>query len=162
MESIDGWLQPEPGVTQLYSDGLGLDGQVGAAVVLLKQGEEPKSWGFTLGQLLTIQCTKRKLVALLLALHLLPSERSVTMAVIQLDNQAVLHALTACESGPAQSILDKVILQIELIANAARVETFWLNIVWVSWFVPWLSITFRSQAFTSDSLTRFRSFRIGL
>ena len=40
--SVDGRMQLEPGVAQLYSDGLGLDGQVGAAMVLFIQGEEPK------------------------------------------------------------------------------------------------------------------------
>ena len=48
-DSVDSWMQPEPGVAQLYSDGLGLDGQVGAATVLFMQDEKPKVVRFHLG-----------------------------------------------------------------------------------------------------------------
>ena len=74
---------------------------------------------------------KAELVGPLLALHLLRSKRGMTRAIIHLDNQAVLHVLTTHESGPAQSIIDKIILQIELTANAARAETFQLDIAWI-------------------------------
>ena len=108
--SADGRMQLEPGVTQLYSDGSGLDGQVGAAVVLFIQGEEPKVVRFHLGTTADHTVYEAELMGLLLALHLLCSEQDVTRAIIRLDNQAVLHVLTTCESGLAQSIIDKVIL----------------------------------------------------
>ena len=90
---------------------------------------------------------KAELVGLLLALHLLQNDQSVTRAVIRLDNQVVLYALQAHESGPAQSIIDEIILQIELIMGAARLGTFQLNIAWVKghvgigWCIdnPWVS-----------------------
>ena len=131
MESVDGQLQPEPEVMQLYSDGSGLDGQVGAAAVLLMQGEEPKVWRFHLGAIADHTVYKAELMGLLLALHLLRSKRGVTRTIIHLDNQAVLHVLTTRESRPAQSIIDEIILHIELIANAARMETFQLDIAWI-------------------------------
>ena len=48
-----------------------------------------------------------------------------------LDNQAVLYALKARESGPAQSITDKILTQIAFNANVARNEAYWLDIAWV-------------------------------
>ena len=128
---MDGQLQPELEVMQLYSDGSGLDGQVGAAAVLLMQGEEPKVTRFHLGAIADHTVYKAELMGLLLALHLLRSEQGVTRTIIHLDNLAVLHVLTTRESRPAQSIIDEIILQIELIANLARMETFQLDIAWI-------------------------------
>ena len=48
-----------------------------------------------------------------------------------LDNQAVLYALKARESGPAQRITDKILAQIAFNANVARNEAYWLDIAWV-------------------------------
>ena len=129
--SADGRLQLEPGVAQLYSDGSGLDGQVGAAAVLFIQGGDPKVVRFHLGTTADHTVYEAELVGLLLALHLLRGKQGMTRAVIHLDNHAVLHVLTTCESGPAQSIIDEIILQIELTANVARAETFWLDIAWI-------------------------------
>jgi len=50
---------------------------------------------------------------------------------VRLDNQAVLYTLKACESGPTQSIIDKIITQIESNANALRSEAYRLDIAWV-------------------------------
>ena len=86
-DSVDSRMQPEPGVTQLYSDGLGLDRQVGAAVVLFMQGEESNVLRFHLGTIADHTVYEAELMGLLLALHLLRSERDVTRAVIRLDNQ---------------------------------------------------------------------------
>ena len=72
-----------------------------------------------------------ELVGLMLALHLLRDERDVGGAVVRLDNQAVLYALKAHESGPAQNIIDEVLAQIAFIANAARNEACQLDIAWV-------------------------------
>ena len=130
-DSVDSRMQPEPGVAQLYSDGSGLDGQVGAAAVLFMQGDKPKVVRFHLGTIADHTVYKAELVGLLLALHLLRSEQDVTRAVICLENQAVLHALTSRESRLAQSIIGEVISQIELIANAARMESFQLDITWI-------------------------------
>ena len=99
--------------------------------MLFMQDNEPKVVRFHLGTIADHTVYEAELVGLLLALHLLRSERDVTRAIIRLDNQAVLHALTTRESGPAQSIIDEVILQIELVANAARTETFRLDIAWI-------------------------------
>ena len=48
-----------------------------------------------------------------------------------LDNQAVLYALKAHESGPMQSITDKILAQIAFNTNMARNEAYRLDIAWV-------------------------------
>ena len=123
LEGTGGLLQPELGVAQLYSDGSGLDGQIGAVVAMFKWDEEPRVVRFHLGSIADHTVYEAELAGLLLALHLLQNEQSVTRAVIRLDNQAVLYVLEACESGPAQSIIDQIISQIELIAGAESVPT---------------------------------------
>ena len=74
-DSADSWMQPEPGVAQLYSDRLGLDGQVGAAAVLFMQGEEPKVMRFHLRTIADHTVYEAELVGLLLALHLCTVQR---------------------------------------------------------------------------------------
>ena len=50
---------------------------------------------------------------------------------MRLDNQAVLYALKARESGPVQSITDKILTQIVFNKNAVRNEAYRLDIAWV-------------------------------
>ena len=43
---------------------------------------------------------------------------------MKLDNQAVLYALKAYELGPTQSIIDKIVVQIESNMNVARSKAY--------------------------------------
>ena len=70
-------VQAEMGVMQVYSDGSGIDGQVGAAAVLFWRGKEPRVLRYHLGMVADHTVYEVELVGLLLALHLLRDERDV-------------------------------------------------------------------------------------
>ena len=101
------------GVIQVFSDGSGLDGQIGAAVVMYKPGSGPKTLRYHLGPASEHTVFEAEVVGLLLALHMLSYEHDVAWAMVWSDSQVVLMALAACTSGPAQSIIDEVVAQIE-------------------------------------------------
>ena len=97
-----------PGVIQVFSDGSGLDGQIGTAAVMYRPRSGPKTLRYHLGPTSEHTVFEAEAVGLLLALHMLSFERNVFWAVIQSDSQAVLMALVAHTSGPAQNIIDEV------------------------------------------------------
>ena len=69
--------QAELGVMRVYSDGLGIDGQVGAAAVLFRWGKEPRVLRYYLGTVADHMVYEVELIGLLLVLHLLHDERDV-------------------------------------------------------------------------------------
>ena len=62
-------MQAELEVTRVYSDGLGIDGQVGAAAVLFQQDKVPRVLRFHLGTAPDHMVYEVELVGLLLVLH---------------------------------------------------------------------------------------------
>ena len=70
-------MQAELEVMRVYSDGLGIDRQVGAAAVLFRQDREPRVLRFHLGMAADHTVYEAELIGLLLALHLLHDERDV-------------------------------------------------------------------------------------
>ena len=73
----DNSVQAELEVMQVYSDGLGIDGQVGATVVLFQRNREPRVLRFHLGTATDHTVYEVELVGLLLALHLLRNKRDM-------------------------------------------------------------------------------------
>ena len=61
----------------MYSDGSGIDGQVGEAAVLFRRNREPKVLRFHLGTATDHTVYEAELIGLMLALHLLRDERDV-------------------------------------------------------------------------------------
>jgi ribonuclease HI len=86
----------------IYSDGSGIDGGIGAAAVLCRDGQPDKTLRFHLGSEKRHVVYDAELVGAMLALHLLSEERNVRKAWIGIDNQAVLLALssTTVKSAP--------------------------------------------------------------
>ena len=91
---------------QLYVDGSGLEGNVGAAAAMYKDRREVKVLRFHLGVLTDHTVFEVEVVSILLALHLLRLEWDVTKAIIQIDNQAILGTLVICKVKPGQNIID--------------------------------------------------------
>ena len=73
----------------IYSDSSGIEGMVGAAVIVFRDGQEVKSIGYLLGPLTHHTTYEADVVGVLLTLELIHREYSVSSATIQLDNQAV-------------------------------------------------------------------------
>ena len=116
---------------QVFTDGSGLYGQVGAAAVMYRRGQGPRVLRYHLGSLTEHTVFEAEAVGLLLALHMLKYERDIPWAVIRLDNQAVLGALHIRKPSPAQTIIDEILVQME--RNWARVHdpAYTLEVTWV-------------------------------
>src|SRR6266481_5437211 len=87
---------------QIFSDGSGQDGKVGAAVVMCKWGKRDKILRYSLGTLMEHTVFEAEAVGVLMALHLLRNKWGIRRATIHLDNQAVLGVLSICKPKPAQ------------------------------------------------------------
>ena len=121
----------EDGEVQLFSDGSGLDGSIGAVAVMYNDGREVKVLRYCLGTLTDHTVFEAEATGVLLALHMLWTERNVKKATIWLDNQAVLGALTTRKPKPGQNIIDEVISQVEYVWQRATNPAFRLEIGWV-------------------------------
>ncbi|QRV96301.1 ribonuclease H-like protein [Ceratobasidium sp. AG-Ba] len=78
---------------RIYSDGSGIDGGIGAAAVLCRDGQPDKVLRLHLGSDKRHVVYEAELVGAMLALHLLANEREADTAWIGIDNQAVLHTM---------------------------------------------------------------------
>jgi len=73
---------------QVFLDGSGIDGQVGAAVVLYSQGQDMRVLRYHLGALLKHMVFEAEAVGVLLALHLLELEDPMSGEVILTTRQS--------------------------------------------------------------------------
>jgi len=86
-----------------------MDGGIGATAVMYRPGQGPKTLRFNLGTPVEHMVFEAEAVGVVLALHMLRYERHAKRAVIQLDNQAVLGALSSHKPKPSQAIIDEII-----------------------------------------------------
>jgi len=94
---------------QIYMDGSGVEGQVGAVAVLFNSSRWPKVLQYWLGTLAEHTTFKVEAIRVLLGLHMLQYKRQVRGIRLMLDNQAVMGPMDACKSGPAQHIINEVL-----------------------------------------------------
>ena len=87
---------------RIYSDGSGLDNNAGAAAILYKDGDRPRTLRYHLGPLMEHTTFEAEAIGLLLALHLLRRVPGAWKVAIRLDNQAVNVSLNAHKPKPAQ------------------------------------------------------------
>ena len=121
----------EEDVVQVFSDGLGLGGQIGATAVMYRMGRGPRVLRYHLGLLTDHTVFEAEAVGLLLALHMLKYERDAPQAIVRLDNQAVLGALHICKPSPTQAIIDEIITQMERNWAQASNPAYTLDVTWV-------------------------------
>jgi len=77
---------------QIFSDGSGYNGGIGAAAVLLREGQEPRTLRYHLGSDEEHTVYEGEMVGLTLAIHLLATERQASYpASILVDNQAAIR-----------------------------------------------------------------------
>lgn len=111
------------GIT-VYTDGSGIDKQIGAAAVMMLDGKVLKTLRYRLGHETKHTVYEAEAVAVILGLHLLShSKRLLTRATIGTDNQAVLLGMRNQKSRPAHHLMDRIhdLLQ-DLQAAQARVR----------------------------------------
>ena len=93
---------------QVYLDGLGLEGMVGAVAVLFRDGQEVWTIRYQLGPLTCHTTYGAEVVGVILAAELINRECAAHTATIRLDNQAVIQVLGGCSAKLAQYLLDLV------------------------------------------------------
>src|SRR6266481_3720181 len=103
MSCIRMWLDE----VQVFVDGSGMKGRIGAAVVVMSP---PEGWylQFQLGSEAAHTVFKGKLMGILLAVHLLHGYPRARMVLITMDNQAAIAALTNWERQPGQYLLNEI------------------------------------------------------
>ena len=94
---------------QIYMDGLGYKGNIGAAAIIPKTGA---SLRFNLGKETRHTIFKGELIGILLALTLLEASSLADTVLITLDNQAAIQALQGNHMQPSQYLLNEIHLAI--------------------------------------------------
>ena len=96
---------------QIFTDGSALEGKIGTAAVLLKEGRPPRMLHLHLGSEKEHTVHEAELLALLLGMHLLSTEEHVDRsAAIGCDNQAALRAFQSVLRSPGHHIAREIIL----------------------------------------------------
>ena len=111
---------------QIYTDGSGYKGNIGAAAIIPKTGTALR---FKLGRETRHTIFKGKLVGILLALVLLEASPWADMVLISLDNQEAIQALQGNHAQPSQYLLNKIhsaILRIKHRHHQLRIHLEWV------------------------------------
>ena len=134
-EEAEDALQGDQSCIRLFSDGSGLDGGIGAAAVMYRPGWGPRVLRFHLSPLTDHTVFEAEAVGhtvgVILALHMLHFKCDAKRAIIQLDNQAILGALSLRGPRPSQYLIDEITWQIDSIWEWACDPAFRLEIGWV-------------------------------
>jgi ribonuclease HI len=117
---------------KVYADGSGIDGNVGAAAVLYKNGKRTRSLKYQLGTLKEHTTYEAEAVGVTLALELIAHERGIATATILLDNQAVIQSLSHVRAKPAQHIISEAHDMANRMVASTRRRRINLNIAWIS------------------------------
>lgn len=92
---------------QAYSDGSAIDGGVGGAAVLIRNGEVVGTKKFYLGGDQEHTVYEGELVGMILAIELLKEEGGEGSMALGIDNQAAIWATKAFVSKPGHYLMDK-------------------------------------------------------
>jgi ribonuclease HI/endonuclease/exonuclease/phosphatase family metal-dependent hydrolase len=102
MEVID---RDDPDL-KIFTDGSGMDDNIGASAVVYRNNREKASLRFKLGAIKHHTVFEGEATGLLLASNLILKERNVKSVMIYVDNQALIHAITKMRPTPSHYLLD--------------------------------------------------------
>ncbi len=122
-------LSEEEADVRVYTDGSGIEGGIRAAAVLLRGNRPPKYLQHYLGSSEHHVVYGGECVGLLLGLELIRKERNVTKALVAIDNQATIQAISSNKSGPGHHILDQIHNTVEkTLANKPdlQIQAIWI------------------------------------
>ena len=105
---------------KVYSDGSEHEGQVGVAAALIWDNWPVKVLRYHLGPLTCHTTYEAEVVGVLLALQLIGKEQSGSTALIKLDNQVVIQALSSCKAKPGNSLLSLIHSHCDRLTAASR------------------------------------------
>lgn len=98
--------EEETSALVVYSDGSGLEGRIGAAAVLFRDGVERRQAGMCLGSVRRHTVYEGECVGAVLGLELLRRERTITNATICIDSQPAIRAAVSNRPVPGHYIFD--------------------------------------------------------
>ena len=92
---------------RVYTDGSDIDGGVGAAAILFRDGRRRRTLRAYLGESTRHTVYEAELVGILLAAHLLREEGCSQEVEIGIDNQAAMEALNLNKPAPSHYLVDE-------------------------------------------------------
>ena len=117
---------------KIYSDGSAQEGKVGAAAVLTRPGKPNRILHFHLGTESEHTVPEAELVGILLALHLIHSEKKNASFAIGADNQASLEAFQTNLRNPAHNIAREILRQGNMLQKNTHGKNFSLTLRWTA------------------------------
>jgi len=118
---------------QVFSDGLAMEGKVGAAVVLLRAGKPARILHLHLGLEDKHTVHKAELVGILLGLHLINMERkNGTTFALRSDNQAAIKAFQSNLRSPGHHLAREALRLAHQINYRKRKTKYALTIRWTA------------------------------
>jgi ribonuclease HI len=118
---------------QVFTDSSAQGGKVGAAAILIRKNRPNRMLHFHLGPETEHMVHEAELVGLLLALHLLGSERcGTTTCCIAIDNQAVLRAFNSELRKPGHHLAREILDLAHQIRNRRSKRKYALTLRWTA------------------------------
>ena len=117
------------GGMRVFSDGSCIDGMVGAAAVLFRQGTEAGILRKNMGAECWHTVYEAEVVGLTLAAELLKRERFVEATTIGADSQAAIRAMSNTRGKPGQHLVDQLHKKVEEVHSrhgSNVVEIWWI------------------------------------
>jgi ribonuclease HI len=118
---------------RLYSDGSAIEGKVGAAAVLLRPGKLHRVLHYHLGPESEHTVPEAELIGIILALHLIKSERPKGNSyTIGIDNQAAIKAFQSDLRNPAHNAAREIIRLGTMLKKTTRQKNYLLVLRWTA------------------------------
>lgn len=121
-------------IIQIYTDGSGHNGGIGAAAVLMREGKDPRMLKYHLGPDKTHTVYKAEVVGLMLAAKLLATEPNIVYpATIFIDNQAAIKSGESHRTKPGGYLIENFRSMTRFIAKrrAEQERDFKLTVRWI-------------------------------
>ena len=107
-----------PDEIQIYCNGSGYQGKIGAAAIMFRKGSHPRTLKFHLGKDSDHTVYEAEEVGLILAAHLLATEHNLISPIsISIDNQAALQSINISCSSPSSYLADNLIKTLKKLTN---------------------------------------------
>ena len=118
---------------QVYSDGSALNGKVGAAAILIRKNRPDRTLHLHLGLEAEHTVHKAEIVGILLALHLISTEkRSNTTCAIAVDNQAAIQAFSSDMKRPGHHLAREALKNAFNLQKRKRKSKYHLTLRWTA------------------------------
>ncbi|KAG2052020.1 ribonuclease H-like protein, partial [Suillus hirtellus] len=118
---------------QIFTDGSGYQGGIGAAAVLLREGQEPRALRYHLGNNEEHTVYEAELLGLTLAAHLIATERNLIYPLsILVDNQAAIHTGEVMNKTGSSYVADQFERMTKRLAQRRETrDNFKLTVRWI-------------------------------